>query len=168
MKGDTKSMRYMFVALAAVVGLLLLLLIFYTIRTSVPTIKREGTYVDANRYQAVFLNNNQVYFGKVTALNSQYMVISDVFYLQVNQTVQPNQGSSASANNNNNLVLQKLGKTELHKPDDTMVINRAQVTFWENITNDSQVVTAINKYKQNPNATTTPTTGNTSTTNKNQ
>lgn len=110
----------------------------------------QAQYVDESRYQAVFLNNNQVYFGKITKLNNDYMLLNDVFYLQVNQTnnVQPSQNSTT--NNNNNLVLQKLGKGELHSPDDSMIINADQVTFWENIKNDGKVADAIKRYKENP------------------
>jgi hypothetical protein len=119
--------------------------------------KSQSQYVDTSRYQAVFLNNNQVYFGKITELNDKYMLLNDVFYLQVNQTsdVQPNKTAA------NDLVLQKLGKGELHSPDDTMIINASQVTFWENIKNDGKVVEAIKKYQENPDAakqqSTTPT-----------
>jgi len=32
-------------------------------------------------YQAVFLTNGQVYFGKVRNLNSQYALLEDVYYV---------------------------------------------------------------------------------------
>ena len=48
-------------------------------------------------------------------------------------------------------VLQKLG-SELHGPEDQMVINRDQVQFWENLKDDGQVVKAITTYKANPTA----------------
>ena len=80
------------------------------------------------------------------------------FYLQVNQTADVQPGKTAT-NNNNNLVLQKLGKGELHSPEDKMIINASQVTFWENIQDSGKVVEAIKKYKENPDAANT-TTGN--------
>lgn len=104
----------------------------------------EASSVDKNKYQAVFLNGGQVYFGKVTDLNSKYTRLNDIFYLRVNQQVQPDQQSS---NTGNDVSLVKLG-CELHGPQDQMVINREQVIFWENIKDDGQVVKAINEYKK--------------------
>jgi hypothetical protein len=155
--GDPRGMRYLAVTLLIATALLVAFLSLYVSLGNNGS-GGEGKYVETNKYQAVFLNNNQVYFGKVGALNSKYVVITDVFYLQVNQSGQ----TSSTTSSNNNLVLQKLGKTELHGPEDKMVINRDQVTFWENIKDTSQVVTAINKYKANPNAAQT-TTGSTGT-----
>jgi hypothetical protein len=45
----------------------------------------------------------------------------------------------------------KLG-CELHAPFDQMVINRDQVTFWENLQDDGQVAKAVATFKkENPN-----------------
>ena len=87
----------------------------------------ESKQVNAKEYQAVFLANNQVYFGKVTDINSKFVVLKDVFYIE-NQ----NQTSSNASSSNNNYTLRKLGVTELHAPEDKMVVNRDQITFWEN------------------------------------
>lgn len=46
----------------------------------------ESTTVDKDRYQAVFLSSGQVYFGKVTATNQQFISLSDIYYLR-NATV---------------------------------------------------------------------------------
>lgn len=157
---NSKGMRYMAVTLLVATALLVAFLSLYVSIGNNSSASGESDFVKKAQYQAVFLNNNQVYFGKINTLNSKYVVISDVFYLQVNQSGQ----ASTAASSNNNLVLQKLGKTELHGPDDQMVINRDQVTFWENIKQSSQVVTAINKYKANPNAAQTTTGTDTSAT----
>ncbi len=163
-RGESSLSRYLFLVLVGGVGIILVLLIV-SLFTGNGRNTGQAKYVDESRYQAVFLNNNQVYFGKITKLNNDYMLLDDVFYLQVNQTsnVQPGQ----SSNNNNNLVLQKLGKGELHSPDDTMVINTSQVTFWENIKNDGKVVEAINKYNENPDAANQSTESNNTNTNTN-
>jgi hypothetical protein len=45
----------------------------------------------------------------------------------------------------------KLG-CELHEPLDQMVINRDQITFWENLGDNGQVAKAVSTFeKQNPN-----------------
>ncbi len=108
--------------------------------------KKEGSYVDESKLQAVFLNGGQVYFGKINNLNGKFLSMADIYYLRVNQQVQPNQ----SSNNSNDISLVKLG-CELHGPQDNMVINREQVIFWENLKDDGQVAKAVKTYQeQNP------------------
>ncbi len=110
--------------------------------------KAEGTYVDDKKLQAVFLNGGQVYFGNINDLNGKFLSMSNIYYLRVNQQVQPDANASTSAND---ISLVKLG-CELHGPDDNMVINREQVIFWENLKDDGQVAKAVRDYKTaNPN-----------------
>lgn len=127
--------------------------------------KAEKRYVDSNKLQAVFLNGGQVYFGNIKDLNGQYLSMSNIYYLRVNQQVQPNQSNSSSSND---ISLVKLG-CELHGPQDNMVINREQVIFWENLKDDGQVAKAVANYKQqNPNGQQCQQTGDqSSTTNTN-
>jgi hypothetical protein len=108
--------------------------------------KPEDSYVANNKLQAVFLNTGQVYFGNMKALNSKYLVLKNIYYLQTS-----NSGSSSStANANTSVSLVKLG-CELHEPLDQMVINRSQVTFWENLGDNGQVAKAVATFeKQNP------------------
>jgi hypothetical protein len=133
--------RLLVIGLAVLVGLVLLWLVYTKINGS------ESKEINGNQYQAVFLTNNQVYFGKITDLNSEYIVLTDVFYIE---TPSSTQASTATANQN--YTLRKLGTSELHSPEDKMIINRDQVTFWENLKESSQVVTKIKEYKSNPNA----------------
>lgn len=110
--------------------------------------RSEAKYINKNEYQAVFLNGGQVYFGRLNTLNDQFLRINDIYYLRVNQQVQPNQ--STQQTNNNDVSLVKLG-CELHGPTDEMLINRDQVIFWENLKDDGQVAKAIAQYqKDNP------------------
>lgn len=108
--------------------------------------KKESSYVDDSKLQAVFLNGGQVYFGDINALNGKFISMSNIYYLRVNQQVQPDQSNASS----NDISLVKLG-CELHGPQDNMVINREQVIFWENLKDDGQVAKAVEDYKkQNP------------------
>jgi hypothetical protein len=106
---------------------------------------RANAAVKDKQFQAVFLTNGQVYFGKFTSINNQYVVLTDIYYLQVQQAVQPKSGSSSSSSNQS-VSLAKLGG-ELHGPEDQMFINRDQVLFWENLKNSGKVVQAILKYQ---------------------
>jgi hypothetical protein len=107
----------------------------------------EATQVKSDRYQSIFLTNGQVYFGKITNLNSSYIRISDIYYLQVQQTVQPTDGKkdASTTDTSSKPQLVKLGN-ELHAPEDAMQINRDQVLFWENIKPDGQVAKAISDF----------------------
>ncbi len=99
------------------------------------------------KYQAVFLTSGQVYFGKVDHKTGKYVVLSDIFYLRVNQALQPPKEGEESAANQPNLSLIKLGN-ELHGPVDKMEINRDQILFIEDLKDDSRVVEAIKDYKK--------------------
>jgi hypothetical protein len=105
----------------------------------------ESRFVAKDRMQAVFLNGGQVYFGKIRALNNKYVGVTDIYYLRVNQQVQPKSGASADQQQDISLV--KLG-CELHGPQDQMLINRDQVVFWENLKTDGQVAKAVEQYKK--------------------
>lgn len=95
-------------------------------------------------YQAVFLTNGQVYFGKL-AFSNRSVKLSDIYYLQVTQNLQ--QGATeTSTSQQPNIQLVKLGN-ELHGPQDAMYIERDKILFWENMKNDSKVVQAIQQYQ---------------------
>ncbi|KKS87977.1 hypothetical protein A3I36_00305 [Candidatus Giovannonibacteria bacterium RIFCSPLOWO2_02_FULL_45_28] len=96
-----------------------------------------------NTYQAVFLTNSQVYFGRLSDARSSYPVLTDIFYLQV---AQPLQAGNPPAGGQVQLV--KLGN-ELHGPKDEMRINRDHILFVEDLKPDSQVVKAIESFKAN-------------------
>lgn len=103
--------------------------------------------LDKRRMQAVFLNGGQVYFGKINRINDKFIQLGQIYYLRVNQQVQPD----GSPPQNQDISLVKLG-CELHGPQDSMIINQDQVIFWENLKDDGQVAKAVDEFvKQNPN-----------------
>lgn len=89
----------------------------------------KNSFIDPDAYQAVFLTNDQIYFGRLKNINSDYLILSDVYYIKV------------SENGAGQMV--KLGAIEPHGPKDEMIINKEQVLFWENMRFDSQVVKTI-------------------------
>lgn len=98
---------------------------------------------NSKTYQAVFLDNEQVYFGKVTRQSKESIELADVYYLQVNSS-SVLAGINESAEDSFALI--KLGN-ELHGPDDTMFINREHVLYIENLQSDSRIVVAIENHK---------------------
>jgi hypothetical protein len=108
----------------------------------------SGAAGKASGYQAVFLSNGQVYFGKMSGATDTYVTLKDVYYLQV--TNPPLQGSKESTQGQQPQVsLVKLGN-ELHAPIDEMKINRDQVLFYEDMKDNGRVMEAIAQYKANP------------------
>jgi len=105
----------------------------------------ENKNINKSEFQAVFLTNGQVYFGKLADLNNKYVTIKDIYYLQVQQSNNL-QGASNSTSPNSQVSLAKLGN-ELHGPEDKMYIANDQMLFWENLKSDSKVVQAIDKYQ---------------------
>ena len=110
----------------------------------------ETKNINTNEYQAVFLTNGQVYFGKLSNLNNKYVTISDIFYLQVQQSQSSDgkslQNASSSTDTGAQVSLAKLG-SELHGPEDKMYVASDQVLFWENLTNSGKVAQAISAYR---------------------
>ncbi len=113
----------------------------------------ESKLINRDQYQAVFLDSQdgQVYFGKMAVYNNDLYILSDIFYVRVENPIQP-QGTEAQQPN---ISLAKLGN-ELHGPEDVMFIARDKVLYWENLKDDGQVVTAITNFKANGSQTPTP------------
>ncbi len=126
------------IVIAAVIGGLL----YFTqpFGTSITEDFEYGEEVTASiatgEFQAVFLTNNQVYFGKVTSsLEAQYVVLEDVYYIQA---------TGPAEDGGTNLI--KLGN-ETHGPEDKMSINRDHILMVENLKGDSQIVQAIAEHQ---------------------
>lgn len=106
--------------------------------------------VDSGKYQAVFFANGQVYFGKLQMLDKQNMKLTKVYYLKsptdsADGASNP-QATNSSSEDDNNVQLIKLGN-EIHGPEDSMIINRDQVLFFENLKNDSEVSKLMKDYE---------------------
>lgn len=106
----------------------------------------ERAAVKKNQYQAVFLTNNQTYFGKIVDMSPDTITLTDVYYLR-NASSNTNKDQQPS-DQQQQVSLVKLGKSEVHGPEDEMHLDRRQVLFWENIRDDSQVTKSIKQQKQ--------------------
>ena len=102
----------------------------------------EADHINEDNLQAVFLEGGQVYFGSISELNDNYLRLNNIYYLRVNQQVQPEQEGQPAQQD---ISLVKLG-CELHGPEDLMILNRSKVLFWENLKEDGQVTQAVKKY----------------------
>lgn len=104
-------------------------------------------HIDSSKYQAVFLTNGQVYFGKLHRLNGDYYKLNDIFYLQTKAAEPSANPQETSANDANEVELIKLG-SEIHGPDDEMIMTKEQILFIENLKKDSTVTKTILDYKK--------------------
>jgi len=99
---------------------------------------------DNGPWRAVFLTNNQVYFGHFlwTPFTST-VTLKDIYYLQVSQPLQSGDAGSLPPE----MKIIKFGN-EIHGPADKMVILKDQILFWENLREDSPIAQKI-KASQN-------------------
>ena len=91
--------------------------------------KTNGAGIDGGKYQAVYLMNGQIYFGKLTALGNDHLKLTKVYYLQ---TPAATTGESNTQANANNPQLIKLSNA-IYGPSDEMVISKDQVLYFQNL-----------------------------------
>lgn len=104
--------------------------------TMTPTPTPTSEPVTATGYSAVYLDTDQVFYGKLDRKSDRYLLLTDAFYYQ------PGLRSSAPGS----IKILKVG-TELHKPVDRVYINRLRVVMVEQLTEKSKIVDAIMRYK---------------------
>ena len=122
---------------AIVVGLLLIIVFGFKVYWLAIISSEEKARIDKITYQAVFLESNQIYFGKLKNIESQYPILEEVYYVRL-------EGEDIASGR-----LVKLGDIEPHGPQNQMIINRDHILFWENLKPDSQVVQTIRSLKLN-------------------
>lgn len=145
---ETKSKKPLVLVIVGIVIIIVLAIAGWML------LSKQGdgaTGIDNGKYQAVFFTNGQVYFGKLHSFNSEYLKLTDIFYLQAQQdeTSDKKNPQQTGTDSSDNLTLVKLGE-EIHGPQDEMIISKDQVLFYENLKNDGKVSQSIEKYK-NPN-----------------
>ena len=90
-------------------------------------------------YQAVFLDNGQVLFGKLGDVGTDYLSLRDVYYIQ--RQVEPEKKEARN-------LLVRLG-SEWHAPD-FMRINARHIVFIEPVAPDSRVANSSGRPKRTP------------------
>ncbi len=111
------------------------LLVVIVVLVAIPLFVKNDTkfYPLVNKYQGVFLTNGRVYFGKIISQDMSEIVMTDVYYL----TVQSNPNNKDVQSRRIKMV--KL-ESELQKPEDKIILNRAVVGYIEELKPDSRVV----------------------------
>jgi hypothetical protein len=88
-------------------------------------------------YQAVYMDNGQIFFGKLSATNSPFPILRDVFYVQA--------ARDRDKKETKNLLI-KRGVAELHRPD-FMRLNAQHIVVIEPVAPDSRVAQLIRQAK---------------------
>jgi hypothetical protein len=151
-----KVSKPMIAVIALVIVAAALLVVMLGIQTW-KTTKMPQVSFNASKYYGVFLTNGQVYFGHLNKVQSGYLALADIYYLQVKQNLQQptdttktdttkTDTTTTTDQTQQQLSLVKLGD-ELHGPEDSMVINQDQVLFFEPLKDDGQVVKAIKEHQ---------------------
>lgn len=94
-------------------------------------------------YKAVFLDNNEVYFGKMSRKDGNYVNLKDVYYLQITQTTKQDANGQAYQEPGYNII--KMG-TEIHGPKNEMEIPKEHILFMQDLDKTSNVLKVIQQY----------------------
>lgn len=94
-----------------------------------------------DRYQAVFLDNGQVFFGKLKNTQGTYLFLDKAYYSKTQQLPEDATDEQKAAVANN-VSLVKVGD-EVYGPEGNLSIRAEQVLFWQNLKPDSKVSRAI-------------------------
>ena len=129
-------LRRVFIMVLLLIGLILLILVVRTqlFRAGFSTLFAPGAaeVIDRNAYQAVFLVSGSSFFGKVQEQGEEWFLLTDVFYL--------------ASTEQSGTQLVKRG-SEPQGPREPMIVPKSQVLFIENLRDDSEIVTAIKRFK---------------------
>ena len=105
----------------------------------------KGVAIDGNKYQAVYLMNGQIYFGKLSNASEDNMKLTKVYYLQT-----PTEGADTKSSNEvsaSNVQLIKLSSA-IYGPEDEMVISKDKILYYQNLQADSKAAKLIENDKQ--------------------
>jgi hypothetical protein len=93
--------------------------------------------IDTSRYQSVILTNDKVYFGQLKTVSATYYELDNAFFLRETR-------ESADAEPVRALLPVN---REIHAPENTMLIRKAEVVLVENLAKDSPILTEIKRQK---------------------
>ncbi len=127
------AIRTALFAIGAVLGLALFAFLGTALIRSVSGSSLPSS-VDGKTYQAVFLSNGQIFFGKLSSGDNTYDELRHVYLLQSSVTSRGRPGAQH---------LIKLTR-EIHGPQDLLMIDRNQILYIENLAPGGQAAKLIN------------------------
>jgi hypothetical protein len=113
---------------------LAILLLFVTLSTfAIVKISYVMPGIQQNKYQAVFLDDGKVFFGDLVNRDGEYVMLENAYYTK---------SANAGSDDGSQTALIKVG-SESYGPDNSLMISRSKIQFWQNLREDSQVSKAI-------------------------
>ena len=97
--------------------------------------------IDNGKYQVVYLSDNQAYFGKLKNIDGDYLYMSTPYIVQNKAALNTTTPADQSV-----IHLVKV-TDQIYGPEDVIAIRTSQVSFWQNLRDDSKITQAI-KAKQ--------------------
>lgn len=91
--------------------------------------------IDESRYQAVILSNDKVYFGRIESISDDFFELHSAFFLR--ETRESEEAEPVRA-------LLPINR-EIHEPDNSMLIRKAEVVLVENLAKDSPILEEIKR-----------------------
>ena len=138
--GDIKSYRKLIFVFTILIFVLVIIFIGVslwqngTVRNTIQLFKYKDSY------QGVFLTSGQAYFGKITEINNEYIIMENAFSIKVQQAQADEEGETSSE-----IKLLSIEK-EFYEPEDYMLIKKDSILFIEELKDSSQIVEAIENY----------------------
>ncbi len=121
----------------------------YQFTAALQTDKKAST-----TWQAVFLTNDQVYFGHLSQYGINYWKLKDASYIKVTQVPvaqAPDAANGTPAKDQptkmeNRTTLMKVSQ-DVHQPEDTLYIPKEQILFWQDLQDGSSIVQTLKTEK---------------------
>jgi hypothetical protein len=96
--------------------------------------------ISINTWKAVFLDNNQVYFGKFLNIPfTDSITLRNVYYIKAEASA-----STTMPGGSTGTVISPLSDM-VHAPENTMTISRNHILFFENLQRESALVKSLSK-----------------------
>lgn len=106
------------------------------------------TGIDSNKYQAVYLMNGQLYFGKLSMLDANRFTLTNVYYLQAGTSEEATSKGTNSTSSTDTSKFQLIKLTRaIYGPSDEMIISKDQVLYYQNLNADSKASQLIQNDK---------------------
>jgi hypothetical protein len=118
------ALRWLGYAVIAAVAAAIVILVVVAISNRLSSSDTLASAINSRDYQAVFLANNEIYFGRLTAPGGDFYYLRHVYRL----TAQP-------ASKKGQPLQRTLVKlvTDVQSPEDLMVINKKSILYVENL-----------------------------------
>jgi len=92
-------------------------------------------------WSAVFLNDNEIFFGHIKSVNAQELDLINVFYLQ---------RSPAGSGSPTQLTINSLVSSQIQCPTDEIIVNHHAMLYRQDLNNGSFVVSRLNVLSTQP------------------